>query len=122
MNPDPQLPPPPASYRIMQAMMWPMLKLLGISCRATYKLCSEQMDRELSSRETLRLRFHLMMCGICRHLPAQFNSLRRLVRSVCEHDHEPESTSEEHLPPEAKARISQHLKDHPEPNSGHPHP
>lgn len=115
MTPNPQLPPPPASYRMMQAMMWPMLKALGISCKATYTLCSERMDRDLSSGEALRLRFHLMMCGICRHLPAQFRGLRELVRSAEEHDHAHDELSTETLPTEVKERISHHLQSNPMP-------
>lgn len=109
MKHDSHLPPPPVAYRVMQAMMWPMLKVLGMSCKATYGLCSEQMDRKLTPGESLRLRFHLMMCGVCRHLPAQFQGLRELVRA-CEHEHAHEEPSDERLSPEAKERIFEHLK------------
>lgn len=93
--------------------MWPMLKLLGMPCMATYHLCSDQMDRKLTAGESFCLRLHLMMCGVCKLLPAQFRRLRELVRRVCEHDHEPEKASREHLPPEIRARMVQYLKGHP---------
>jgi hypothetical protein len=109
MKTDPQLPPPPIAYRVMQAMMWPILKSLEMSCKETYNLCSEKMDRKLTPGESFRLRIHLLMCGICRHLPAQFRGLRELVRS-CDHDHGPEESSNEHLSPEAKERIFERLK------------
>lgn len=109
MKKDSQLPTPPIAYRVMQAMVWPILKLLGMSCKETYGLCSEQLDRKLTPGESFRLRFHLMMCGVCRHLPAQFRGLRELVRS-CDHDHEPEEFPDEHLSPEAKERIFERLK------------
>lgn len=94
----------------MQAMMWPVLKVLGMSCKQTFELCSEHMDRKLTAGESFRLRFHLMMCGVCRHLPAQFRGLRELVRHACEHDHAQEEVSGDPLPPEAKARIAEQLK------------
>jgi hypothetical protein len=114
MKNDPQLPPPPIAYRVMHAMMWPLLKMLGVSCKDTYQLCSEQMDRKLTPAESFRLRFHLMMCGACRHLPAQFSGLRKLVRSSCDHEHEHEHEHEEslgeQLSPESKERMLEHLK------------
>lgn len=116
MKNDSRLPPPPIAYRLMQAMMWPLLKVLGMSCKATYSLCSDQMDRKLTAGESFRLRFHLMMCGVCRHLPAQFHGLRELVRA-CEHEHSHEQPSDEQLAPDVKARIIQHLKNQPHSNS-----
>lgn len=99
----------------MQAMVWPLLKVLGISCKATYDLCSEQMDRQLTAGETIRLRVHVMMCGLCRRLPAQFRGMRELLR--CSHPHEPEETSDECLSAEAKERIASKLRDDSSPRS-----
>jgi hypothetical protein len=109
MKNDPQLPRPPIAYRVMQAMMWPVLKVLGMSCKTTFELCSEQMDRKLTAGESFRLRFHLMMCGVCRHLPAQFRGLRELVRA-CEHEHAHKESSNDQQNPEVKARIVERLK------------
>ena len=109
MKNDSHLPPPPIVYRVMQAMMWPVLKLLGMSCKEIYGLSSEQMDRKLTRGESFRLRFHLIMCGVCRHLAAQFLGLRKLVH-LCEHDHGHEISNGEHLSPEAKERIFERLK------------
>lgn len=92
--------------------MGPMLKALGIACEDAYRLCSEQMDRNLSAGESFRLRFHLMACGICRLLPAQFSGLRALVRA-CEQDHGDEEILNGQLPPEAKERIFEALKNGP---------
>lgn len=94
----------------MQAMMWPMLKVLGMSCQSTFELCSEQMDRKLTPGEKVRLRIHLMMCGVCRRLPAQFSRLRQLVRSACEHEHGHEESPDAKLSPEAKAQIIEILQ------------
>jgi predicted anti-sigma-YlaC factor YlaD len=92
----------------MQAMMWPILKIFGISCQVIHDLCSEQMDRKLTVGETLRLRIHLMMCGLCRNLPAQFEGLNALVR--CVHSDEHEEESDECLSDEARERIASMLR------------
>ena len=109
MKHESQLPKPPITYRLMQAMMWPLLRMLRMSCKITYELCSEQMDRELTPGESSRLKFHLMMCGVCRHLPAQFSGLRETVRA-CEHDHSHEENSDQQLSPETRERIYEFLK------------
>ena len=98
----------------MQAMMWPVFKLFRMSCQTTYDLCSEQMDRKLTPGESLRLRLHLMMCSVCRRLPAQLQGLRELVRT-CENDHRPGETlnPDASLSPEAKERILARLKTEP---------
>jgi hypothetical protein len=105
-----QLRRPPAIYRLSHAVLGPMLKALGISCKDAYELCSGQMDRELTTGESFRLRFHLMICGICQYLPKQFRGLRELVRA-CEHDPANDESSDAQLPPEVKERIVEHLKD-----------
>lgn len=108
-DPQPKLPPPPVSYRMMHAVMGPVLKVLGICCRSAFNLCNEQMDRDLTKGESIRLRIHLMMCGLCRHLPAQFKGLRKLIQATCEHEHDGDCCSES-LSEEAKERISSQLK------------
>lgn len=108
-DPHPQLNPPPITYRMMQAVMSPVLMVLGLCCRSAYELCNEQMDRELKKSESIRLRIHLMMCGLCSHLPAQFAAMRELIQATCEHEHEGESCSES-LSEEARTKISDHLK------------
>jgi len=109
MKPESSIPPPPITYRIMQAMMCPVLKTLGMCCRSAFCLCSEQMDRELTKGESIRLRAHLMMCGLCRRIPAQFDGLRSLVQA-CEHQDSHEEVSEASMTPEAKQRISEQIQ------------
>lgn len=109
MKPGPHLPPPPITYRMMQVVMCPILKVLGLCCRSAFNLCNAQMDRELTKGESFRLRIHLMMCGLCRYLPAQFAGMRKLIQAVSEHEHDDDCCSES-LSEEAKARISEHLK------------
>jgi len=109
MNPTSNLPPPPITYRLMQAVISPVFKAFGLSCRSAFNLCNEQMDRDLTKSESIRLRVHLSMCGLCRHLPAQFRGLRSLIQA-CEHDHSHDETSHETMPAEAKLRIAECLK------------
>ncbi|MBK1829452.1 zf-HC2 domain-containing protein [Verrucomicrobiaceae bacterium R5-34] len=106
-------PPPPLSYRLMQRLMWPVLKVLGMSCKSTYELCSTQMDRKLSFSESLRLRLHLLICSSCRHLPAQFKGLKKLVHVACDHDSEPHLDSTAQLTEESKDRIRESLSKKP---------
>ncbi|MGL5018845.1 MAG: zf-HC2 domain-containing protein [Luteolibacter sp.] len=100
---------PPAVYQMSHAVLGPLLKALGISCKDAYELCSWQMDRELTTGESFRMRFHLMICAICRQLPTQFKGLRELVRA-CEQDHTHEESLHTQLPAEVKERIVERLK------------
>lgn len=100
-------PAPGILYRIMQGMTWPLMKLMGMSCRHFAKLCSERLDRPLTLPEKLRLRFHGLMCHVCRPLPKQFENLRRLTRCCVEHT--TEQTNDAELPPEAQATIREVL-------------
>lgn len=107
-------PPPPVSYRVSHAVLGPLPKILGLSCKDAFELCSAQLDRKLTTGQSLRLRFHLMLCGICRHLPRQFRGLRELVRA-CERDDAHDNLSGAQLPPEVKKRIFEHLKNDSQP-------
>lgn len=99
---------PPVTYRIMEALMGPLLKRLGMNCQTIYQLTAESLDRPLTRGESIRLHLHLAMCGLCRRLPAQFRALRELVRRALPHEHsgDPDAC----LPDEAKARIADRLK------------
>ena len=107
MNPH-TLPPPPLRYRAMEAVLWPLLKLAGMTCRDAYRLSSERMDGPLRRADSLRLRIHLLMCGICRRLPAQFANLRSLLRR-CHHEDHPDPAESAALPHDARERIEKHL-------------
>ena len=108
MNPG-HPPKPPRSYRLMQGLMGPILRVLGMSCRDIAELSAARLDRELTLREAVRLRMHTMMCALCRPLPRQFASLRELVR--CAHDHEPTDPGDgPDLDPEARTRIAAALE------------
>lgn len=101
-------PAPGIVYRIMQGMIWPLMKLLGMSCRHFAKLCSERLDRPLTLPENLRLRFHGLMCHVCRPLPAQFEKLHHLVRSCGGHCELGDHVTE--LAPEVRTSIREALQ------------
>lgn len=92
----------------MQGMTWPLMKLMGMSCRHFAKLCSERLDRPLTTSEVLRLRFHGLMCHVCRPLPRQFENLRRLTHCCGQHPIADSPPTAE-LPPEAQATIREAL-------------
>lgn len=92
----------------MQGMTWPLMKLMGMSCRHFAKLCSERLDRPLTWPENLRLRFHGLMCHVCRPLPRQFENLRRLTR-CCGQYPPAKSPAAAELSPEAHATIREAL-------------
>lgn len=75
--------PPPRHYRVLHAILCPVMKLMGLSCRQFAELASFRMDRPLSRWESARFRFHRTMCGLCRRLPTQLENLRTLTRCAC---------------------------------------
>lgn len=101
-------PPPRLSYRLMHAVMWPLLTPLRMSCRHFAQLCSERLDRPLTPYERLCLRMHRLVCGVCRPLPKQFEKLHHLVRCCGDHS-EPEDSGTE-LSSEARAAIREALQ------------
>lgn len=52
-----------------------------LSCRHATRIMSEGMDRPLSLRERLQLRFHLLFCRGCRAFRRQTAFLRRASRA-----------------------------------------
>ncbi|GAB4061460.1 zf-HC2 domain-containing protein [Uliginosibacterium sediminicola] len=51
-----------------------------LNCHNATRLMSEKLERKLSLREAINLRFHLMMCSGCSNFDAQMGSLRQLSR------------------------------------------
>lgn len=51
-----------------------------MSCKKATHLMSQQLDRKLSARETVALKFHLMMCTGC----TNFKDNMSLLRKACE--------------------------------------
>lgn len=93
----------------MQAMTWPMMKLLGLSCRQFAVLTSLRLDRPLTFIERLCFHMHSLLCHVCRPLPKQLENLRRLTR-CCDQSHNEEPAATASLPPEAEERIREALR------------
>jgi anti-sigma factor RsiW len=57
-----------------------------LTCRDVAKSATDYMEGELSLRESLQVRVHLLMCGFCRlyvrQLAATRDALRRLPRPL----------------------------------------
>ena len=53
-----------------------------LSCKETTRLLSQGEDRELAFGERVALRVHLAICIGCRNVSAQFQFLRKAVRSL----------------------------------------
>lgn len=81
-----------------------------LSCKEVSRLVSDSLDRELTFRQRVGVRLHLMMCGMCRAYEKQVLLLRNIARLYGKKMTEGE-TSEGHLSEEAKARIKQKLSD-----------
>lgn len=88
--------------------MWPLLKATGMTCRDAFRMCSERMDQPLNRADAIRLRLHLLMCGLCRRLPIQLENLRGLLR-CCHHEETSGPEGFEPLSHEARERIEKHL-------------
>ena len=58
------------------------LSAWNLDCRAASELASDSLDRDLTRGERLALRLHQLVCPPCRHLIAQFQTIRRAVASL----------------------------------------
>ena len=80
-----------------------------VSCKEAAELASRQLDEPLSFRQRAGLRFHMMMCALCRRFATQLAALQRLSRVAGESG--PNSIiaaggdMQETLPAVVKARI-----------------
>lgn len=92
----------------MHAVMGPIPRALGMSCRDITTLSAVKLDRKLTLGEAVKLRMHTLMCAVCRPLPRQFANLRELVRHS--HDEPPSDLDGgPELSAETKARIAASL-------------
>lgn len=56
------------------------MKMWMFNCKDISQLVSDSMDRRLSWRQRLGIRFHLLMCRYCSRYQKQMFLLRRLLR------------------------------------------
>lgn len=63
-----------------------------MNCKQATLLLSQRQDRTLTRRETLSLRFHLLMCRGCRNFAGQMDSLRAISRGYAKGEpHSPDT-------------------------------
>lgn len=55
-----------------------------LTCQQVTRLLSEAQDRELSWREKMPLKLHLLMCAGCDHFRQQMDFLRRAAREYAQ--------------------------------------
>ncbi len=77
------------------------------SCKKITGMISESMDRKLPLSRRMGIRFHLMMCSLCRRYEQQL----LFIRSVLRRDKETEDISGQTLPDDARERIEKKLID-----------
>jgi hypothetical protein len=80
------LPPAPQSYRRSHKLLGPGLNKLNLSCSHFSELTVASMDRSLTFDERIRHLLHFCICGMCRKVVKQMQSLRTLVRASITED------------------------------------
>ncbi|HIP38965.1 MAG TPA: zf-HC2 domain-containing protein [Desulfocapsa sulfexigens] len=75
------------------------------SCKKITALISLSMDKELSLYQRMGIRFHLMMCVLCRRYRKQLF----FIRSILDHDDSADDQPCKILPDDAHRRIKKKL-------------
>jgi len=70
-------------------------------------MISESMDRKLPLGRRMGIRFHLMMCSLCRRYRQQL----LFIRSVLRLDRQADDSASQTLPGNARERIEKKLTD-----------
>ncbi len=76
-----------------------------LCCKEVSELVSLSLDRQLSLRERLGIRLHLMMCRMCRRYRKQITFISKATHQLL--GHRSPTTA---LPPEARQRIEETLE------------
>jgi hypothetical protein len=83
-----------------------------MSCKEVARLVSESKDHDLTWRQRMSMRFHLMMCRMCRLYQSNLEMLSRIARQAGDLVIS-RPVSDATLPETAKRRIKDRLS-HPE--------
>jgi hypothetical protein len=81
--------------------LWP-------SCRQVSRLQSAATQQPLSLGQRIGLKFHLLVCSWCRRYGKQVGFLRKFAH---EHMHDDAAPTPPTLPPNARERMKQSLRD-----------
>ncbi len=76
------------------------------ACEKVSQLASEQLERRLSLRERLVMRFHFLMCGACKHYHQNLLKLHEALNIKRK-----EISKDAVLPEEKRSRIHQSLQE-----------
>jgi hypothetical protein len=77
-----------------------MIRKLRITCQDTTPLISELMDHNLPLEKRMRLKFHLLLCDVCRFYQKQLEIIQALARKL----------GREEAPTQQQAVLSEHAK------------
>ena len=80
-----------------------------LSCKEVSRLVSESLDRELSWRQRLSLRMHLLMCSLCSRFRRQMLFLSDAAHAFAAAGEANALPAHIRLSPEARQRIKQAL-------------
>ena len=66
-----------------------------LNCQEVSRLYSEAQDRELSLKENVSLKLHIVMCSGCRNFGKQMHTIRQAMQAFAKGEHErPDRTDE----------------------------
>ena len=92
----------------LDSMNTRMIKWMKLSCEQTSPLISESLDHPLTFGQKMRLKLHLIMCGVCQCYLDQLKTLGGLARSLGSEDSL--LFKNESLRPEFKDKLKKALK------------
>ena len=81
-----------------------------LSCKDVSRLVSESLDRKLPFMQRLRVRVHLLLCGVCSRFRKQMLFLKDAAHHHLMAFEETETATNTGLSPEARDRIKRSLK------------
>jgi predicted anti-sigma-YlaC factor YlaD len=53
-----------------------------VTCKEVHRLVSEELDRDLSLMDRVRVHLHLRICDACKNFDGQMRLLRRAMRRL----------------------------------------
>jgi hypothetical protein len=95
----------------MMSLMMRMMSKVMPNCHEASILTSRAMDEDISLKERVGLKMHLLVCKWCRRYSKQVNLIRDIVRRQASRVESTESQTDLNLSPGARNRIEKILKD-----------